>query len=84
MNNDEFQTKLSGILAEIRTLPEDQQARLLSLVEETRQRHLQLAESFRRFHDMVDDWRLATKYLIFDLERTRYEADQLRNEKNGK
>ncbi len=69
MNNDEaFNTRMAEIEARIAALPEAEQARLRDLVEETRRRHENIRASTAAALNALDDWRIAMKYLIFDLE----------------
>lgn len=78
MTDEVLNARLAEALERINALPADQRGPLLALVEETRQRHLELKRSFSRVHAAVDEWRLLLKYLIFDREATRRELDQLR------
>lgn len=78
MMDAQFHSRVNDLEATINTLPMEQKQRLTRLLEETKQRHAQIKTNFGRLHDALDDWRLTTKYLIFDLERTRLEAQELR------
>lgn len=78
MTDEVLNAKLAEAREKINALPADQRGPLLALVEETRQRHVELKKNFSRVHEAVDEWRLLMKYLIFDREATRRELDQLR------
>ncbi|HOW73545.1 MAG TPA: transcriptional regulator [Phycisphaerae bacterium] len=83
MTDDVLNARLAEARDRINALPAEQRGPLLALVEETRQRHLELKKSFNRIHEAVDEWRLLMKYLIFDREATRRELDQLRKRLDG-
>jgi len=78
MKDETFEGKLSKLVAEIATLPENEREKLESLARETRERHEQLKRTFSSMQESLDFIRLATKYMIFDLEATRRENAELR------
>jgi len=78
MDEKTFNKKLGELLAEIRTLPQEDQAKLAVLVDETRHRHQELKKTVHSLHESIDFLRLAIKYLLFDLEATRRENGYLR------
>lgn len=78
MDEKIFQRKLSELVAEIGTLPAHEREKLESLAEETAKRHTDLKEMVTGIQESVDFLRLSIKYLIFDLEATRRENEQLR------
>ena len=78
MDETTFQRKLSELVAEIGTLPEDERTKLMSLAEETKQRHQELRKTVNNLHESIDFLRLSIKYLLFDLEATRRENSYLR------
>jgi septal ring factor EnvC (AmiA/AmiB activator) len=78
MDEKDFQKKLAELVAEIGTLPESEQAKLESLVEETKERHESIREAVSKTQEGLDFLRLSIKYLLFDLEATRRENKQLR------
>ena len=78
MNESTFQKKLAELVAEIGTLPEEDRARLQMLAEETRERHQKLKETVSNLQESIDFLRLSIKYMLFDLEATRRENQQLR------
>jgi hypothetical protein len=78
MDEGTFQKKLGELVAEIKTLPEEDRAKLATLAEETRQRHQDLKKTVHNLHESIDYLRLSIKYLLFDLEATRRENSYLR------
>ena len=78
MNEETFQRKLSELIAEIATLPAGERDRLELLAEQTRERHRQLKETVSSLQESIDFVRLSIKYMLFDLEATRRENQQLR------
>lgn len=78
MNEETFQRKLTELIAEIATLPTGERDKLEILAEQTRERHRQLKETVNGLQESIDFVRLAIKYLLFDLEATRRENQQLR------
>lgn len=78
MHEETFQKKLAELVREIGTLPETERAKLQLLAEQTRERHQQLKETVSSLQESIDFLRLSIKYMIFDLEATRRENNQLR------
>ena len=78
MDENTFQKKLSELVAEIGTLPENERAKLETLAAETRERHQKLRQTVSNLQESIDFLRLSIKYLLFDLEATRRENKQLR------
>lgn len=78
MNEETFQRKLAELIAEIGTLPSNERDKLELLAEQTRERHRQLKETVTSLQESIDFVRLSIKYMLFDLEATRRENDQLR------
>lgn len=78
MDETTFQKKLSELVTEIDTLPEEERQRLTLLAEETKQRHRELKKTVNTLHESIDFLRLSIKYLLFDLEATRRENSRLR------
>jgi len=78
MNEETFQRKLAELIAEIGTLPDGERNRLELLAEQTRERHKQLKETVNSLQESIDFVRLSIKYMLFDLEATRRENEQLR------
>jgi hypothetical protein len=78
MNEETFQRKLAELIAEIGTLPASERGKLELLAEQTRERHRQLKETVSSLQESIDFVRLSIKYMLFDLEATRRENEQLR------
>lgn len=78
MNEETFQRKLAELIAEIGTLPAGERDKLELLAEQTRERHKQLKETVNSLQESIDFVRLSIKYMLFDLEATRRENQQLR------
>ena len=78
MNEDTFQRKLSELIAEIGTLPAGERDKLELMAEQTRERHRQLKDTVSSLQESIDFVRLSIKYMLFDLEATRRENQQLR------
>ncbi len=78
MNENTFQKKLAELVAEIGTLPDADRAKLEMLAEETRTRHQKLKQTVSNLQESIDFLRLSIKYLLFDLEATRRENQQMR------
>ncbi len=78
MNEETFQRKLTELIAEIGTLPAGERDKLELLAEQTRERHRQLKKTVTSLQESIDFVRLSIKYMLFDLEATRRENDQLR------
>ncbi|MGB2987089.1 MAG: hypothetical protein WBE26_14545 [Phycisphaerae bacterium] len=78
MNEETFQRKLAELIAEIATLPASERGKLELLAEQTRERHQQLKETVSSLQESIDFVRLSIKYMLFDLEATRRENEQLR------
>ncbi len=73
-----FQKRLSELISQIDTLPENERERLRSLADETRQRHEDIKKSVSSMQESLDFLRLWIKYMLFDLEATRRENAYLR------
>ena len=78
MNEETFQRKLAELIAEIATLPANERNKLELLAEQTRDRHRQLKDTVSSLQESIDFVRLSIKYMLFDLEATRRENEQLR------
>lgn len=79
MNEQDFQKRLSELMAQIGELPEKDRGRLESLAQETKVRHEKMKNTIGELQESLDYLRLSVKYLVFDLEATRRENDYLRN-----
>lgn len=63
-------------------LPLPQREKLFMLARRSKENHKKLQEKFNCLQQSVDYLRLGVKYLIFDLEATRRENQQLREKLN--
>lgn len=84
MTDETLRKNLDEALAKINALPEAERGPLLALLEETRQRHGQLKESFAKIAVAVEDWRLTMQYLLFDHEASQREIADLRRRLEGR
>lgn len=69
------QEKLDELLARIKDLPPDQQARLAPIVEATKARQSDIEKANASAQDALDDWRMTMKYMIFATEARRREKN---------
>jgi hypothetical protein len=72
MNEDEFHTRLQGLIQVVADLPVDQQKQLGSLLQQTQDQHQMEVDKITK---SLTDLQICIKYLIFDLEATRRERD---------
>ncbi|HUN79973.1 MAG TPA: hypothetical protein VMV81_00535 [Phycisphaerae bacterium] len=78
MDEKSVQIKLTELVHEIGTLPEEERVRIEAIAKETRQRQEKLKATVNSLQDSIDYLRLSIKYLLFDLEATRRENSYLR------
>lgn len=78
MQDQDFQSRLQSLMAQISELPEDQRGNLEAIASESRQRHEKMKRTIAELQDSLDYLRLSIKYLVFDLEATRRENQYLR------
>ncbi len=78
MNEQDFQARLSDLMAQMDTLPPSAREHLEKLAHETRDRHARMKKTVSELQDSLDYLRLSIKYLVFDLEATRRENQYLR------
>lgn len=78
MTDDQFHARLTDLITQINTLPEDQRKALRLLADETRRRHGELRQTLGRVDHLLAEMRLQTTYLQFDLEATRRENAELK------
>ena len=77
--NEPFHQKLGELMRGIEALPPEQRARLLRLKRETVARHEQMKQDLARLQGILANVRIGVKYVLFDLEATRRENQQLRH-----
>lgn len=80
MTDDEFNEKLRELIHEIANLPPNRQKQLAPLIEETKARHKAIRKNADKVTRSLNDLRICLKYLLFDLEATRRERDELRKQ----
>jgi hypothetical protein len=78
MTDDQFHARLTDLITQINSLPEDQRKALRLLADETRRRHGELRQTLGRVDHLLAEMRLQTTYLEFDLEATRRENQELK------
>lgn len=78
MDEKEFNTKLRELIKEIASLPKEQQKKLAPMIGETVQRHKEVKDDMSKVAQSLTSLRICLKYIMFDLEATRRERDQLR------
>lgn len=78
MDENTFQQKLAELVQEIGDMPEEERAKLQALAAQTKERHEKLHKTVSSLQASIDYLRLSIKYLLFDLEATRRENNQLR------
>ncbi len=82
MDEDTFTNRLQELIREIADLPIDQQKKIAPLIEETKERHKENKENFSKLEKSFGELRIYLKYLLFDLEATTRERNQLRRRLN--
>lgn len=78
MNDNEFNERIKELIKEIANLPQDQQKQLGPLVSETEQRHQDIKENSDKVTQSLDNLRICMKYLLFDIEATRREQNEIK------
>ena len=68
MSEDQFQSRLTELMQNIRGLPEERRTSLELMADEVRDRQTEITEAQRDMEDALATWRLYTKYLIFSIE----------------
>ncbi|MBN2562965.1 MAG: hypothetical protein JXQ75_18735 [Phycisphaerae bacterium] len=78
MDENTFQRKLAELVQEIGDMPAEERAKIEALAAQAKERHDKLNKTVTSLHASIDYLRLSIKYLLFDLEATRRENEQLR------
>jgi regulator of replication initiation timing len=78
MDEQTFQQKLAELVKEIGDLPVEERSRIEALAAQTKERQEKLTKTVTSLQASIDYLRLSIKYLLFDLEATRRENNQLR------
>lgn len=79
MDDVNFREKLFELLKDIDGVTEPQESKVIHLAKKTRQGSEMLQQKLSNLQQSLDSLRLGLKYLIFDLEATRRENNDLRN-----
>lgn len=82
MNHSNFEKKLHEMIEEAASLPSPQREKLFLLARKSRENNKVLQEKINNLQQSLDYLRLGVKYLIFDLEATRRENQELRQKLN--
>lgn len=78
MNEQDFQTKLTELIQQIKHLPTPEKEQLQQLADDAKERHARMNKTVSELQESLDYLRLSVKYLVFDLEATRRENQYLR------
>ena len=73
-----FEDKLALLRREIQTLPEEKRAELEQLADATERLHKQMRKATAQALGQLGNLQLGIKYLLFDLEATKRENEELR------
>jgi hypothetical protein len=73
-----FEDKLALLRKEIQTLPEEKRAELEQLADATERLHKQMRKATAQALGQLGNLQLGIKYLLFDLEATKRENEELR------
>lgn len=79
MDSKKFNSELRALITEIAGLPADQQKRLQPLIQETERRQREITKNMNDIAMSFVDLRICVKYLLFDLEATRRERNDLKD-----
>lgn len=83
MTDEQFEKRIHALIAELGTLPPDEQDKLRILAEQTKRHHDEIAKTMSSLQESIDFLRLSIKYILFDLEATRRENAYLRKLMEG-
>ena len=78
MDEQAFQIKLAELMNKIKQLPEQERPTMERLAKDAKKRRERIQASVAELQESLDYLRLTIKYLVFDLEATRRENEQLR------
>ena len=82
MDNADFREKLFELMKDIDSITAPDKDKIIRLSKKTRKGHDLLQTKLRHLQNSLDSLRLGLKYLIFDLEATRRENNELRKRLN--
>lgn len=78
MSNEEFEQRLAKLTQQVDELSLENKSDLEQLIQETRQRRIEVTKSIEGVDIALQDLRLTVKYLMFDLEASKRENTALR------
>lgn len=78
MDEAAFEKKMNELVEEIKGLPNPQRKELITLVRNTGKTHNKLRKSIDQLQESLDYLRVCVKYLLFDLDATRRENENLK------
>ena len=78
MDNADFREKLFELMKDIDGVTAPNQDKIVRLTKKTKKSHDLLQKKLGNLQQSLDSLRLGLKYLIFDLEATRRENNELR------
>ena len=78
MDNADFREKLFELMKDIDGVTTPNQDKIVRLTKKTKKGHDVLQQKLGNLQQSLDSLRLGLKYLIFDLEATRRENNELR------
>lgn len=76
--SDSFSARLASLREEIAILPDDKRAELEELADATERLHQQMRKATTQALAQLGNLQLGIKYLLFDLEATKRENQELR------
>ncbi len=79
--NDSFSERLAALREEIAILPDDKRGELEELADATEELHQQMRKATTQALAQLGNLQLGIKYLLFDLEATKRENEELRGSK---
>jgi len=82
MNDETIKSMITEAYQIIQTLPKAKRGPLLGLLEQLSIRNDKVNDNLVNQNKELAEWRLLMKYLMFDLESTRRERDELLNRLN--
>ena len=78
MDDESFQGHIDGIRNKIDQLPENVREKLAPMMEQMVEAHIRRRQLVGEAMDALGELRVQLKYLVFDLEATRRENEDLR------
>ncbi len=82
MDEEIFNKKLRELISKITDLPEVQQKKLASLINETKDRHAEIKANVSKVTESLIALRICVQYMLLDIEATRRERDTYKKQLN--